>query len=104
MTLRWKQRLTGLSFTLLGGGFTLWSWNAALNEGYFHRRASILFPAVCVIGLGLILFPGYKEERIARGEDISQMKGWKLITLRWWVILAVALIAGIVNALLVSVL
>ena len=43
----------------------------------------MLFPAVFVLGVALILFPGYKEERIARGEDISGLQGWQLITPRW---------------------
>ncbi len=80
---RWKQQLGGVLIALLGGGFTAWSWYTALNEGYFYRKASMLFPAFFILGVGLIIFPGYKEERIARGEDISEMKGWELITPRW---------------------
>ncbi len=80
---RWKQQLGGVLIALLGGGFTAWSWYTALNEGYFYRKASMLFPAFFILGVGSIIFPGYKEERIARGEDISEMKGWELITPRW---------------------
>ncbi|MBO0860792.1 MAG: hypothetical protein J2P21_20365 [Chloracidobacterium sp.] len=60
------------------------------------------FPAFCVVGLGLILFPGYREERVARGEDISKLDGLKLITARWWGILVVALVVGIGNYILIS--
>ncbi|MBZ5516123.1 MAG: hypothetical protein LAN62_15000 [Acidobacteriia bacterium] len=62
----------------------------------------MLFPAVFVLGLGIIAFPGYKEERIARGEDISRLQGWRLITPRWWAILIVALLAGAANYFLLS--
>lgn len=60
------------------------------------------FTAFCIIGLGLILFPGYREERVAQGEDISELNGWKLITARWWGVLILALVVGIGNYLLIS--
>jgi hypothetical protein len=87
---------------LLGGGFTCWSWYTALNEGYYYVKASMIFPAFAIMGVGLILFPGYKSERLARGEDISQLTGTQLLTPRWWVILVIALIAGFANYLLLS--
>ena len=87
---------------LSGAGFIGWTWYTSFYEGYFNRKAGMIFPAFFVLGLGMILFPGYREERIARGEDISRLKGWKLITPRWWVILIIALVAGGVNYLLVS--
>jgi hypothetical protein len=102
MVPRWKQQIGGLFLTLLGAGFTGWSWYAALCRGYFYSKASILFPAFLLFGLGLIIFPGYKEERMARGEDISRLQGWKLITPRWWAIFIIALVAGGVNYVLLS--
>jgi hypothetical protein len=54
------------------------------------------------MGLALILFPGYKEERTARGQDISDMQGWKLLTLRWRVVLIIALAVGIGNNILLK--
>ena len=98
----WKQQVGGLLMALLGAGFTAWSWYTALNGGYFYPKASMLFPAFFVLGLGIIVFPGYKEERMARGEDISRLQGWRLITPRWWGILITALAAGGVNYLLLS--
>ena len=102
MVPRWKQQVGGLFMALLGAGFTGWSWYTALYQGYFYPKASMLFPAVFVLGLGIIAFPGYKEERIARGEDISRLQGWRLITPRWWAILIVALLAGAANYFLLS--
>jgi hypothetical protein len=102
MVRRRDQQLVGLFIAVLGAGFTGWTWYTALHEGYFNRKASMLFPAFLVLGLGMIVFPGYREERIARGEDISRMKGWKLITIRWWAILIIAFVAAGVNYLLLS--
>ena len=99
---RWKQRLGGLCIAMLGVGFTGWSWYTTFYRGYFYFKASMLFPAFSVLGLGIIIFPGYREERIARGEDISRIHGWKLITPRWWSILIIALLAGGANYVLLS--
>ena len=99
---RWKQQLGGLFFVLLGGGFWAWGWYTAINKGYYGRNASMLFPAVFFLGIGLLAFPGYKEERIARGEDIAGLSGIQLLTPRWWAILVVALIAGLGNYILLS--
>jgi hypothetical protein len=96
---RRTQQLGGLLIALLGAGFTAWSWYTALTRGYFYRHASLLFPAFFVLGVGLLIFPGHREERIARGEDISGLQGWKLITPRWWAMLVVALVAAVVNTL-----
>jgi drug/metabolite transporter (DMT)-like permease len=99
---RWKQQVGGLFIALLGAGFTGWSWYTAFYRGYFYPKTSMLFLAFCILGLGMIIFPGYKEERVARGEDISRLQGWKLITPRWWAILTLALAAGGANYVLLS--
>ena len=49
------------------------------------------------VGLGLVAFKGYRQERIERGEDISGLEGAALITPRWWGVLAVGGVAGLVN-------
>jgi ABC-type Fe3+-siderophore transport system permease subunit len=102
MAPRWKQRLGGLFMTLLGAAGTLWVWNTALSDGTLYDKASMVFPAFCVVGLGLMLFPGYREERLARDEDISRMQGWRLLTPRWWAIVIVAVLTGLGNYLLLS--
>jgi nitrate reductase NapE component len=99
---RWKQQLGGAFLMLVAGGFCAWTWYTALHEGYYYRKASFLFPAVLVLGAGLIVFPGYKEERVARGEDSSELSGLQLLTPTWWMILAVALLAGFGNYLILG--
>lgn len=97
---RKKQQFGGMIIALTGAGFSTWGWYTALYKGYFYNKAAMIFPAFCVLGLGLILFPGYKEERVLHGEDISRLKGMALLTLRWRVILFLALAAGGANYLM----
>lgn len=97
---RKKQQYGGALLALIGAGFTAWSWCTALYYGYFYQKAVVIFLAFFMIGPGLIFFPGYREERLARGEDISQLQGWKLITPRWWAIVIIALLAGFGNYLI----
>ena len=94
---RWKQRLGGAFIAAIGGGGTLWLWHVAKAEGYVYFKASMLFPVFLVLGLAMVIIPGYKEERVARGEDISQLSGTQLLTPRWWVVLVLALAAGLGN-------
>ena len=100
--LRWKQRLAGFLIAAMGGGGIVWIWHTALSEGYFYFKASVLMPAFLILGLALVAIPGYKEERIGRGEDISGLSGLELLTPRWWAVLAVALAAGFGNFLLLK--
>jgi hypothetical protein len=96
-TPRRTQRLGGAFMALLGAAFTAWTWYTAVAKGYFYLKAAAIFPAFLVIGAALIAFPGYREERLARGEDISRLEGMKLLTPRWRAILAIALAAGFGN-------
>lgn len=74
----------------------------ALQEGYFYEKLSFIGPFCFVVGIGMILFPSYRAERMSRGEDLSSLQGWRLITPRWWAIVAVALIFGFGDLLLIS--
>lgn len=94
---RGRQRLGGLLIALLSASFLGWTWYTALTRGYYYPKAAAIFPAFLVIGLALAAIPGYREERIARGEDVSRMSGMELLTPRWWAVLALALAAGFAN-------
>jgi hypothetical protein len=97
MVSRRTERLGGLFIATLGSLLTIWNWHLALSEGHFYPKVALIGPAFTVMGLGLILFPGYRTERLARGEDISQLSGVALLTPRWWGILAISLGSGLVN-------
>jgi hypothetical protein len=92
---RWFQALGGLLIAAGSAAATAYGW----HTGY-TGKGTALFPFFFVMGLGLVLFPGYKEERLARGEDISKLSGVDLITPRWWAVLVVGLAAGIANFML----
>lgn len=91
------QQIGGLVMFGVCLAATIWVWWTAFFQGYFYVYASLIFPAFAVVVLGLILFPDYKTERIARGEDVSEVEGIKLLTARWWAILVIALVCSFAN-------
>lgn len=99
---RGRQRAGGLGLLLLGLAMTGWEWKTALGEGYYYPKAAVLFPGFAVLGLGLLLFPGYREERLARGETLEGLEGARLLTARWWGVLGVALAVGFAHGWLLS--
>jgi len=99
---RWQQQAGGAFIALVGAGGTSLIWHTAQTTGDFDTEGSVLMPAFCVLGLGMIFLRGYKEERLARGEDISRLKGWRLLTPRWWAILVIGLAVGFADYALLS--
>jgi hypothetical protein len=97
MVSRQMERFGGLFITTIGATMSIWNWHVAINQGHFSMNAALLGPAFTVIGLGLVIFPGYRTERIERGEDISQLTGAAMLTPRWWGILAIAIGSGLAN-------
>ena len=97
MVSRQKERFGGAFIATMGAILTYLSWHSAISEGSFSLKAGFGGPAFAIIGIALLLFPGYQSERIARGEDISQLSGAQLLTPRWWGVLAVALGSGLIN-------
>jgi hypothetical protein len=94
---RQKERFGGLFIAMIGAILTIWTWRSALSEGHFQIRAAMIGPTFATIGIGLVLFPGYRTERIERGEDISLLSGAALITARWWGILSISIGSGLIN-------
>ncbi len=99
---RSHQQIVGLVMALVCLILTVLVWRTALAEGYFHSSAAVIFPTFCVLGLGIMVFPDSKTERVSRGEDISQMEGRELITARWWMVIIVSLTFGFGNFLLLK--
>jgi hypothetical protein len=94
---RQRERLGGLFIGMIGTILTIWTWRSALTEGHFYVRAAILGPIFATIGIGLVFFPGYRTERIERGEDISLLTGAAIITARWWGIFSISIGSGLIN-------
>lgn len=88
------RRFGGSLIAALGAYLTWIAHAQARAEEEFSMRAAMLGPAFAVLGLALLLFRGYREERLARGEDIRALSGSALITPRWWGVVAVAMLAG----------
>ncbi len=97
MVSRQTERFGGLFIATIGAILTIWNWNMALHEGHFYFKAAFAGPAFTALGLGLVIFPGYRTERLERGEDISQLSGLALLTPRWWGVLAIAFGVGLAN-------
>jgi hypothetical protein len=97
MVSRQMERFGGLFIGTIGTLLTVWTWHSAIYAGVFYLKLAMLGPAFTVMGLGLILFPGYRTERIQRGEEIGQLSGVRLITPRWWGILAISIGSGFIN-------
>jgi hypothetical protein len=97
MGARRTERLSGLFMAAMGTLLTVWIWHLAISERRLYPKAAILGPVLTITGLGLIIFPGYRLERIERGEDLDRLSGAAQITLRWWGILAIAVGSGLIN-------
>jgi hypothetical protein len=91
------RRLAGLGIAAGGVFIVALVWRQAASAGMFSLYGALAGPAFGVLGLGLILFPGYREERLRRGEDISQLEGMALLTPRWHGILVGMGLAAVVN-------
>jgi hypothetical protein len=97
MVSRKMERLGGLFIATVSAILTIWTWHSAIYAGSFYPKAATIGPAFTIIGVALILFPGYRNERIERGEDIQRLSGSELVTPRWWAIMAIALGSGFLN-------
>lgn len=100
MATRSIQQFGGAVIALISAWLSIWISHQPLTENPHILKGAVLFPAFTVIGIGLIFCPGYREERLARGEDISGIHGRRWITARWWAILVLALFMGIGHLML----
>jgi len=100
---RTRERLGGAVLLAVGLWLTVYGWHAAAAQGWFNPAGALFGPAGIVLGAALLAVPGYRTERTARGEDISALQGWALLTPRWRVVTALALGLGALNWLLIEV-
>lgn len=85
----------GLTLGALATAFTRYMWAHAAEGGWGAFPA--LFPAIAVLGFALVLLPGHLTERYHRGEDPTAIRGVRALTLRWWAVLGVAILVGLLN-------
>ena len=95
------ERLGGAFIAVLGGWLTWFAWQAAHTQKSF-LSVGASGPAFAVLGLALVCIPGYKSERVLRGESLDGLEGWALLTPRWKVICAVCCLLGIGYFLLLA--
>jgi len=91
---RRRQRVGGALIAVVGAAIAAIAWQQAHTRGEFSLAGAFLGPAFLVMGAALVAWPGYREERLARGESLEGMEGAELLTPRWWGVLAAALAAG----------
>ena len=96
------RRGIGLAMAVASAWMTNQAWVQAREEGQFSMLAGLAGPAFVVLGIGLVLFKGYRQERLERGEDISQLQGMDLLTPRWKAVLGLALAAMALNYALLT--
>lgn len=91
-----KQRVAGLFISVIGFGFTYWMWLTAIEDGTYRVFPSMVFPGFAIVGLGVMLFPFNTQELKEKYgvEKPQNIKQWPPV---WWVIVPVAIIAGLAN-------
>ena len=94
------QRTIGMLLFILGLAVTLWSWKSGVGQNYISINISMLFPALMVMGLGLLIFPVDPQKLrekwgVDKIESIGQVPG------TWWIIIAISILVGIGNYFLI---
>jgi hypothetical protein len=95
---RMRERIGGILIATLGAGITIACWT-----DHFPPQAGFEFPTIAVLGLALLVIPGYRTERRMRGEDVEALSGRALITPRWWAVLVIAIVIGAINGIALAV-
>lgn len=94
MSSRRKEQLWGLALLVFGSWAAYAYWQETFTQAGEHFTFFIqtVGPLFAVVGIALLLFPSYRLERTAKGEDINSLHGIGLLTLRWKIVIVVALI------------
>jgi hypothetical protein len=91
-----KQRLGGLLFLAIGGAGMAWVWHDALTEGQYYLKMALLFPALAVLGLGMILFP-VDMDRLKAEHGVERIEHFGQYPMVWKVLFVLALAASAAN-------
>ncbi len=90
------QRVYGLFLVVAGGAVAAIVWGFPLGEPVIVRSLAAVCPFLAILGLAMIVLPSPYTEREARGEDMWELSGLRLLTRRWWTVVfaAMGLAAG----------
>jgi hypothetical protein len=88
---RLAQGVVGVCIAAMGVWLSWLAWHQTVRDAEFSLRASFLGPAFVVLGLGLAVFGGYREERLRRGDGLEGLQGFQVLTTRWRILLVVAI-------------
>lgn len=94
---RTKEICGGIFIFIISAGLYFYNWYLIINENSYYPKAAFFGASMMILGLALIVIPGYRTERKNRGENIENLSGIQLLTPKWWAILIAALIFGLAN-------
>jgi len=92
-----QNTLWGTFLLALGVWLTLYGWQVVAEDGWFNVAGTIFGPATILLGALLVAFPGYRNGRLARGEDPEALQGWAMLMPRWKVVTVIAIGLGLFN-------
>lgn len=78
---------------------TAHEWNRMITERFYYPLNTVVLPMLAVVGLGLLASPDYLQPQ-PEGENVARLSIVRLLKPRWWLILALAVVAGVVNRFL----
>jgi len=96
ITSKLGQQVVGLVLLIMGGGVTVWSWNAALTRGSYSREAVALSPGCAVLGLGLLIFP-IDIEKFRAEHGVDRPRQFSDLPAAWKILVFLAIAAGLAN-------
>jgi hypothetical protein len=93
------QRLIGLLLLAGSIGFTIWVWNLAAKDGDYYESAAAIFPALAIIGLGLLIFP-IDKQALRKKYGTDKIERWHMAPLEWKVLFVGAIACGLGSLIL----
>lgn len=86
---------------LLGVVVTIWMHHTNLDKGYIYILGSMLFPALAIVGIGLLFFP-FDAEKLKDKWGVENIENIFHIPGEWWIITVIAIFSGVANYILFS--
>jgi hypothetical protein len=94
---RFSQSTGGVLMFFLGLAMTGGNWDDLIKNASFFPKLAVLGPVSVILGLALVAMPGYREERLAKGQNLADYPKLKIITPRWWAVLVIGMALGLAN-------